>query len=306
MSGSPTGATPPPAVRIPDIRDRPDLHHEDILALNFVRSDCRYIFRRHFRCGLRSHILEVLDPKAVRLETEGVVVDGMRWYPTPVPLKMLRIFRKRFCSAREAYEEINRLRIIEKYIDADQLARSDEFIVDYGAVSACDILLCGLQEYADGYELAPWRLGHVDVLADLSGRLGSLGESSGGRGAFMARLHAHGGRFVDSIRRMVMTAGFIPDLAGERNILITADGRLRLVDVNNVSPVVRGGSIYLDDNQYPVCDKSIEALSRMETHLLGRDIDPDDPVYRGFLDPGRMAEVARLGQWFHRTVNGGR
>ena len=300
----------PPPRRIPltppdvsDIRDRPYLQHEDIIALNFIRDACPYVFRRHFRCGLRSHILEVLDPHAVRLETEGLVVDGMRWYPKPVPLKMLRIFRKRFCSVDEVHEENRRLRVIENYVDPDQLARSNEFIVHYGRPADCDILLCGLQEYAEGHELAPWRLGHVDVMADLSGRIGSRGDSVGGRRSFMERLHAHATRFVDNIRRMVVNAGLIPDLAGERNILITSEGRLRLVDINNISPVRHRDPIYLDDKGYPVCDKSIEALSRMEVHLVGRDIDPDDSVYRGFLNPDRMAEVARLGQEFHRTVS---
>jgi hypothetical protein len=50
--------------------------------------------------------------------------------------------------------------------------------------------------------------------------------------------------------------------------------------------------IRLDDKGYPVCDKSVEALSLIETKLLGRPIDGNDMLYRTFLDPGRKRAVA--------------
>ncbi|MFH1981477.1 MAG: hypothetical protein ABIL58_06520 [Pseudomonadota bacterium] len=285
-----------------DIRDKADLQHDDIMALNFISAHCPYIFRPHFRCGLRSHIMEVLHPAAVQMETEGVVTDGMRWYPKPVPLKMLRIFRRRFCSAAEIAEEIRRLRIIEAYVPGGQLARSNEFIVHYSGGSGCDLMLCGLQEYADGYELAPWRLEHVDVMADLYARMAGSANAPADPAVFFERLRSEVGRFVDGIRRMILDAGFVPDLAGSRNMLMTRDGRVRLVDINNVSPVHRGEDIYIDDKGYPVCDKSIEALHLMETHLLMRQVPEDDPVYRGFLSVSRRGAVRRFEGRFHQNL----
>jgi hypothetical protein len=308
MSSALDGA--PPEMRLPagddsvcglDIRDRETLQHGDIVSLNFIRADCPYVFRRHFRCGLRSHILEVLDPEAVRRETEGEVINGMRWYPKPVPVKMLRIFRRRFCSLAEVAEEIRRLRVIEAYIPSHQLARSNEFIVHYDRGRGCDLMLCGLQEHADGHELAPWRLAHVDVLKECAFRLAESHPSMA-PSDITRRLRAEAACFVDGIRRMIMKAGLIPDLAGSRNLLVTKDLTIRLVDINNVSPVHRCDDIYLDDKGYPVCDKSIEALHLLETHLLQRPMTPDDPVYDGFLSPSRMAAVRRLERAFHRTV----
>lgn len=285
-----------------DIRDRTDLRHEDIVALNFISERCPYVFRPHFRCGLRSHILEVLDPDAVRLEIEGIEYGGVRWYPKPIPLKMLRIFRRRFCSVNEISEEIRRLRIIEAYLAADQLARSNEFIVHYDGGCGCDLLLCGLQEYADGCELAPWRLEHVDVLADLYARDTGAPHAPAASEAFFSRMRAAVARFVDGNRRMILEAGFVPDLAGSRNLLMTRDGRIRLVDINNISPVGRSDDIYLDDKGYPVCDKSIEALNLIETHLLGRRIPDNDPVYRGFLTTDRREAVRRLELQFQQRL----
>ncbi len=285
-----------------DVRDQACLYHDDILSLNFIRGRCPYVFRRHFRCGLRSHIMEVLDPDAVRLESEGIVSEGVRWYPRPIPIKMLRVFRRRFCSLLEVAEEIRRLRIIEAFLPRAQLAHSEEFIVHYDRGGGCDLMLCGLQEYAEGYELAPWRLPHVDVMGDLYRRIIGDG-ASGDPTAFFQRLRAEVARFVDGVRRMVLEAGFIPDLAGSRNMLMTRSGCLRLVDINNVSPVQRGDDIYLDDKGYPVCDKSIEALRLMETYLLERHVSEDDPVYRGYLGPSRREAVKRLEGAFHREMD---
>jgi hypothetical protein len=74
LDGAPAGDAPPcrdDSVCGLDIRDRETLQHGDIVSLNFIRADCPYVFRRHFRCGLRSHILEVLDPEAVRREPKA-------------------------------------------------------------------------------------------------------------------------------------------------------------------------------------------------------------------------------------------
>ena len=86
----------------PDVRDRPYLNHQDILDLNFTRSPGTFVYRKHYRTGLRSHIMEVLDPAEVEKETKGLEVDGMMFYPQAEPLKMLRIFRTRFDSLKDA------------------------------------------------------------------------------------------------------------------------------------------------------------------------------------------------------------
>ncbi len=56
----------------PDIRDRGTITHEDVLSLNFIREPSPYYFRGHFREGLRSRIIQVLDPRDVRVETHGL------------------------------------------------------------------------------------------------------------------------------------------------------------------------------------------------------------------------------------------
>ena len=95
-----------------DVRDKKNLSAEDVLALNFIRSPGSYIFRRHYRQGLRSHILEVLDPDDVAREKRGVVSGGIKWYPRAKPKRMLRIFRTRFASHQEAYDELKRVLIV--------------------------------------------------------------------------------------------------------------------------------------------------------------------------------------------------
>ena len=47
-----------------DIRDKPVIGHEDVVQLNFVRSPGSYLFRRHYKNGLRSHVMEVLERAA--------------------------------------------------------------------------------------------------------------------------------------------------------------------------------------------------------------------------------------------------
>ena len=63
---------------IDDIRDKPYIDHKDVLGLNFIKDPGIYIYRRHYRQGLRSHIMEVLDPKDVENETKGIIIDGLK------------------------------------------------------------------------------------------------------------------------------------------------------------------------------------------------------------------------------------
>jgi hypothetical protein len=83
------------------------------------------------------------------------------------------------------------------------------------------------------------------------------------------------------------------------NLLITPAGNIKLVDINNISKVFLGPKINLDDKGYPVCDKSIEAISMLEKKLLGKSIDKTEKLYKIFLDPQRMKEVVALEEKFH-------
>lgn len=285
------------ALPLGDIRDRAHLGHEDIIGLNFIRSDAPFVFRRHFRSGMRSQIMEVLPPAEVRHETEGMLRDGVRWYPRAEPRFMLRLFRRRFVSLNQALEEIRRLRVVEAYLDADQMARSSEFIVTYNGRRGADILLCGLQEYAPGHTLDPWQLSPPAGLARRFPPSGRLTPPD-----FVMRLRANAVRFIDAVRRMAFETRLIPDLAGTRNLVVTDDGNIRLVDINNVSRVHFEAKVSVDDKGYPVCDKSVEALWRMETVLADRSPDSTDPLYGHFLAAERMARVADLDRRFHRRL----
>ena len=100
-----------------DIRDKPTLSPQDIHGLNFIRVPGTYIYRRHYRAGLRSHIMEVLDPRDVARENKGVVIEGMKYFPRAKPLKMLRLFRTKFHSLQQAHEEAT-LGLLERRDDA--------------------------------------------------------------------------------------------------------------------------------------------------------------------------------------------
>jgi hypothetical protein len=108
--------------------------------------------------------------------------------------------------------------------------------------------------------------------------------------------------FIERLKRMIVEANHIPDLAGVGNLLITRSGDVKLVDINNISRVSLDPNINLDDRGYPVCDKSIEALSLLEQTLLGRSIDRNDVIYKTFLDAKRMEEVKALEKEFHISM----
>ncbi|MBW1816393.1 MAG: hypothetical protein JRJ60_04460 [Deltaproteobacteria bacterium] len=290
-----------------DIRDREWLTHEDILALNFIRRPVPFVFRRHYRAGLRSHILEVLRPEDLTKETEGVESDSLTWFPRARPLRMLRIFRTRFADLKAAKQELHTVKIVESYLSPDLMARSNEFLVDYETYGARDLLLCGLQEYVEGEILDPW--GHMTHrhLTDLFKRMKPTAAHPGKNGPemWLKTVKAYGGEFIERIKAMIREAGHVPDLAGVGNLLLTSEGRVRLVDINNISEVSHDTDIRLDDRGYPVCDKSIEALSLLEQKLLNRSFDPTEKIYRTFLDPRRMRDVKEIERKFHMTVESG-
>ncbi len=283
-----------------DPRDKLSLTHEDVVAMNFVRAPGIYVYRRHYRAGLRSHIMQVLVPEALDREKTGVVRDGVRHFPKARPLKMLRIFRTRFKSLREAEEELVRFKIIETYLAPLHMARSNEFLVDFTGGGQREPILCGLQEYVEGETINPWNRFDDRELASLGERMPDpVGPES--RVEWIAKVRAQAGGFVLQLKQLISKAGYVPDLAGSGNLILTAPGLIKLVDINNVSRVSFDSSVPLDDRGYPVCDKSVEALSMLEKNLARRPLDPDDEIYRVFLAPGRMERVRVLEREFHTT-----
>lgn len=284
-----------------DIRDKQSLTHEDILGLNFVRAPGIYVYRRHYRAGLRSHIMEVLSPEEVEQEKKGMIRDGFRWFPSAKPVKMLRIFRTRFNNLQEAEEELKKVKIIETYLSPDHLARSDEFLVDYTKNGQRKILLCGLQEYVEGEILNPWGPLNKEHLVLLLGRMAS---EKGSPFSLLAEkwiqgIHKSAKGFIKKLKKIIIEKNHVPDLAGVGNLLITRSGDIKLVDINNISTVSFDKAIYLDDRSYPVCDKSIEALFLLEKGLLGKSIGNKNHCFKIFLDPERMRRVTEAERKFY-------
>jgi len=255
-----------------DIRAAARIGHNDVLALNFVRRDPPFVFRAHRRQGLRSHVMEVLDPVAVQRETAGEQRGGLRWFPAATPLKMLRIFRMPLVDLDQAREETGRLRILERYLGSQHLALSQEFYVSYRRAKTWTLLLCGLQEYVAGWDLDPWQAPEA-VEPALAASCLSL---------------------VERVSAMIAEKGLIPDLAGAGNLLVTPQHAVKLVDINNSSRAGDAGTIPLDDKGYPVWDKSVEALWRIERFWAGRRPDANRPWYTLCRQPQRRSRVKAL------------
>ena len=287
-----------------DIRSKKRLKPADVLGLNFIREPAVYVYRPYPRQGLRSHIMEVLKPEDVRVEKHGVERDGVTWYPRARPVKMLRLFRTRFRPREDALEEIRRLKIIESYLPAENIARSEEFLVDYAVSGKTEILLCGLQVFVEGEILDPWTLDADKHVSELLSCISAVRGSGDVKldDARWCRLQTEVEVFIRSIMRMIRKSGMIPDLAGIGNILLTPAGRIRLVDINNICRVHFDEKIHLDDKDYPACDKSIEALYLLERHLLTPDVDIASPPYGHFLQPDRMAEVRKMEEQFYERL----
>ncbi|RLB86323.1 MAG: hypothetical protein DRH15_01880 [Deltaproteobacteria bacterium] len=281
-----------------DVREKPSLTHEDVISLNFIQSPGQYYFRRHYRMGLRSHIMEVLTPQALALEKNGVLKDGIKHYPRARPSRMLRIFRTRFASLKEAEEEIGRVKIVQQYLSPKFVAQSEEFLVDYKRGERFEILLCGLQTYVEGEILDPWTPAQHHPIEDLLKRMASS-PIAGQIEELVATPYQNILTFVARIKKMVQEVRHIPDLAGVGNLLLTAEGDIMLVDINNISPVTFSSDIPIDDRGYPVCDKSVQALFLLEKKVKGHFIAPNEPLYEHFLDPARITEVRRLERKFH-------
>ena len=289
-----------------DIRDKLRLNHSDILDLNFIRSPGRFIFRRYYRAGLRSHIMAVLRPEDVKREGEGIERVGVRWFPKATPLKMLRVFRTRFDRLEDAMRELKRVKVVEKYLAPEYMAMSNEFLVDYLIHGKYETLLCGFQEYVEGEILDPW--GPLDrySLWALFCRMAVHEEHRTGSKQdqvekWLGTVRSKAGKALAQIRKMIREACLIPDLAGVGNLVLMPSGGIKLVDINNISQVSCEADISCDDKGYPVCDKSVEALSLLEQKLMDRSLNETDPVYGAFLDAGRMKEVQALEKAFHQS-----
>ncbi len=288
-----------------DILDLKRIEHADLVALNFIRTDAPYVFRAHFRSGLRSRIMEMLVPGDVTRERDGVVIDGIRRFPRARPVKMLRIFRRRFASLAEALLETRRFKILERHLGPDFIARSCEFYVDYGRGRPRAVVLCGIQDFVAGVGLNPWQVHRPGYAADLQRRLEA--ESRGcepmAPADFSRCLRQQAERLIHRVQAMMGHDGLIPDLAGMRNLLVTDGPRILLVDINNIHPVVFDGDIPLDDKGYPVLDRSIDALERLGRGILNRSVLSTRSGYAAFFKPDRRLRVAALEDRF-RTMTG--
>jgi hypothetical protein len=279
-----------------DIRRKNIAGPEDILALNFVRRKTRFVFRRHYKQGLRSHVMEVLDPAALSSEYSGVPEGTVRIFPRAEPIKMFRVFRTRFNKLDDAIQEILRVKTVEKHLAPDFIAHSEEFLVDYIVGRERHLLLCGLQDYVEGEPLDPWSPIQEGLLEELTRR---SNPDLSGSGLQSARRRT--ADFISRMKKMIAEAGIIPDLAGVNNLILTPSGYIKLVDINNISPIGLGVDIPVDDKSYPICDKSVQALSLLEMKLLGGKPDMDDPVFRVFLDSERVAKVKEIEMAFHQS-----
>ena len=276
-----------------DIRNKQTLTHDDIVALNFIKHPSRYFFRNHFKEGLRSRLMQALEPSDIVRETRGVVQQGIRMFPVAQPVAMLRIFKKSFSSQSEVQKEIDHYKTLQHWLPEAHFAASSEFLVDYMPEGVKNILLCGLQEYVPGEAVDPW---HENALLKIEGIMRNA--LDGAMETALGNLSS----FVACIKTMIMKTGAIPNLAGVGNLVITPAGAVKLVDINNFSKLCMDHHIPIDDKGYPVSDKSIQALFQIETKILGRPEDPADTLYRFFLDPLRMADVRQLETAFHKET----
>jgi len=285
-----------------DIRDRNILSGDEVLRLNFINGSGSYIFRRYYRSGLRSLIFEVLLAEEVEKETTGESIDGIKIFPRAKPKKMFRILRNRFDSKEQILREIKKYNILLSYLGPDLIATSEEFIVDYSVMGKQQIVLCGLQEYIEGEILDPWQLPGENHLKDI---FTSLPETDMALNIWFRKVKQNIARFVEKIRQMIGETGYIPDLAGIGNLIITREGGFKLVDINNIVPLKLDNIILIDDKGYPSCDVSVDVLSILERDILQNSLPPDDPLYRHFLTPERKKEVRRLEKTCYNGLTSG-
>ncbi len=282
-----------------DIRDRAHLSGEEVKKLNFIHNSDTYVFRKHYRSGLRSHIFEVIFASDLDKEIHGEMKHGIRIFPRAEPVKMFRILRQRFDDYDGIFREIKKYNLLLKWLGSDFIATSEEFIADYRETGRSQIVLCGLQEFVKGDILDPWRLFNKQCLNDIFKTRGCDGIETD---ECVETIHSSIQSFVKRIREMINRTGFIPDLAGLGNLIITPDGRLKLVDINNIVRINMDDIIRIDDKGYPSCDVSIQVLAILEQVVLDKDIKADDPFYGIFLTPDRKQTVKDLERAFYKKI----
>ncbi len=281
-----------------DIRDKEYLTDADVSRLNFIAGSRNRAFRMHYRQGLRSRIIEILSAEDIRRETKGVEVDGLRQYPRAVPGYMLRILRTRLGSLSQALSEVRKYTLIDRYLGPDYIARSEEFIVEYTGTGGKEIVLCGLQEYVKGAILDPWNLvGEFPLDSFYRSNYPELPPEKPLETAYAAITE-----FVAQVRKMLERSSHIPDLAGVGNLLITSEGKLKLVDINNIVHINRTDTIVLDDRAYPSCDKSVEVLYILEKEILGAENLENDALYALYLTEERRKKVRKLEEIFYQSL----
>jgi len=286
-----------------DIREREALTEKEVKSLNFIGASPACNFRKHYRQGLRSHIFEVLSADDVVKEREGTLINGTRWFPRATPRYMLRILRTRFTTLEQALDEVKTYTLILKFLGPDLIARSQEFIVDYKIEEGkgSEILLCGLQEFIHGAILDPWTLlGQEPLLTFYRTRFSGC-DSRDTVSSQVKKALKSIAYFVRQARQMIIEAGYVPDLAGNGNLILTPDGGIKLVDINNIIRVHMDDNILLDDKNYPSCDKSVEVLAILEQNILENQTTPDDPIYGHFLSPWRKERVKKLEEKFYQS-----
>lgn len=285
-----------------NIKNQAHLSGKDVKRLNFIKDSDRYVFRKFYRSGLRSHIFALLMAGDVEKESHGVMDDGIRIFPRARPVKMFRIFRNRFGSTQEIFQEIRRYKNVLSYLGPEFIALSEEFIADYKDKSGnCRMLLCGLQEYVDGQILDPWRLsGPENISALFSVMAHDLDDD-----IRLQRALENISVFITRVRQLMAETGYIPDLAGVGNLILTPEGGIKLVDINNIIEIKADKYIHLDDKGYPTCDVSVQVLASIEKAILNQDNSKTDPLFKLFLTPDRLAQVSALEQAFYRQLNAG-
>ena len=282
-----------------DIRDQAHLSADAVKKLNFIKDSGRFEFRKYYRSGLRSHIFEVLQKEDVAREAVGEIQDGVRHFPKARPRKMFRIFRSRFENKNDIFQEIKKYKLLLDFLGKEFIACSEEFIADYRGTGFHRMILCGLQDYVEGRILDPWRISGKTALEDLY-RNGPVKDKAPAK---QARKNI--AEFTCRVRQLIRETGYIPDLAGIGNLILTPAGGLKLVDINNIVDIRLDDIIRLDDRGYPSCDGSVEALFLIESRLLDRDILTKDPLFCHFLTPERQKKVKILEHEFYRSLSAG-
>ena len=249
---------------------------------------------------MRSHVFEVLNTEDFLKETSGEIINGICLYPRAIPQYMLRILRTRFSTLQETLYEIKRYNLVLNFLGPECIAISNEFIVAYTGTGQSEIVLCGLQEYVEGAILDPWGLvGEAPLEIFYKSRFPK--ESPGEKSSVKAQESI--AIFVRRMREMITKSGYITDLAGNGNLILTSTGDVKLVDINNIIHVSMDDNILLDDKGYPSCDKSIEVLWILEDKVLKRENLSDDPLYKHFLSVDRSEKARSLEKEFFENLN---